>query len=97
MMKEENNKMNEWNTDESVEWLNSGMIQVCKDVFMWWQNIGIRKQLSDQVTKLFMSIDLQLYIGGVRNEGWKDRGRKDEWMEGWKDGRMDRNSCLISR
>ena len=43
MMKEENNKMNKWDTDESVEWWNVGMIKVCKDMYMWWQNIGISK------------------------------------------------------
>ena len=38
MMKEERKKEknNEWDTDESVEWWNGGMIKLCKYVLMWW-------------------------------------------------------------
>ena len=43
MMKEGNNKIYEWDTDESVEWWNAGMMEVWKDVIMWWQTIIIMK------------------------------------------------------
>ena len=61
MMKKGNNKMNEWDTDESVEWWNGGMMEVWKDVFILWQNIRIMKLWSDQITKWFIFFDLQLY------------------------------------
>ena len=43
VMKEENNKINKRDTEESVEWWNGGMMEVCKDVIIWWQNIGTMK------------------------------------------------------
>jgi len=36
-----NNKMNEWDTNERVEWWNGGIMEVWKDVIMFWQNIRI--------------------------------------------------------
>ena len=36
-----NNEMNEWDTNERVEWWNGGIMEVWKDVIMFWQNIRI--------------------------------------------------------